>query len=212
MPGPSNGPSGLTVQESGGEADIIGLPAVEVMVAYDDEAFAFYGDDIDTVRANAAAMVNLTNAIYRNTDQQQHMNRPTSSPPTPRRTPTTSSPTATSSHPSPMAISTGSMYRAILEALTSSSCCRIGLSTPKDSVEVAFFPVGASPAEDNAYNVTEAAALCSASLFPTSWVTTSAPGHDLDTPNACGYTDGTGHVDAGRGQADGDGPQLQHML
>ncbi len=200
VPGPSNGPSGLTVQESGGEADIIGLPAVEVMVAYDDEAFAFYGNDIDTVRANAAAMVNLTNAIYRNTDQQQHMNL--------------THIYATNTTPNTNDIFT---YRNQLASKSDGNFDGVHVSRDIGGSDiivllsdrfvnaqgfcgVAFFPVGASPAEDNAYNVTEASCALFGLTFPHELGHNQCAGHDLDTPNACGYTDGTGHVDAAAGK------------
>ena len=196
QPGPDNGPSGLAVQPVAGEdeADVIGLPAVDVMVAYDTEAFAFYGNNVDTVRANAAAMVNLTNQVYRNTDQEQHMN-------------------LTHIFATGVAPNTNDMvvYRNQLASKNDGNFDGVHTSrdangsdfvvllsnrfVPTGLCGIAFFPTSASPAENDAYNVTEASCALGGMTFPHELGHNQCAGHDNPGANGCGYAAGLGFVD-----------------
>ena len=61
---------------------------------------------------------------------------------------------------------------------------------------IAFFPTSANPAENDAYNVTEASCALGGMTFPHELGHNQCAGHDDPGANGCGYAAGLGFVDA----------------
>ena len=200
LPGPDNGPSGLTVQEreaSGDAGDIVGLPAVDVMIAYDAEAAAYYGNNIDTIRANAVAMVNGSNVVYRNGDQEQHMNLTNI-----YATGVTPNTNSTATYRNQLASKTDGNFDGVHSTRDANGADFLVLLSNRFTVTdglcgIAFFPTSANPAENDAYNVTEASCALSGLTFIHELGHNQCAGHDNLGSNLCGYTNGRGYNDAG---------------
>lgn len=196
-PGPDNGPSGLTADELGvDDADIIGLPAVEVMVAYDNEAFAYYGSQIDNVRAEVAAMVNLTNQTYRNTDQEQQMNLTGL-----YATNVTPNTTSAVTYRNQLASKTDGNFDGVHSARDAQGADFVVLLSNRfvnfGLCGIAFFPTSSNPAENDAYNVTETSCAITGLTFPHELGHNQCAAHDNTGSNLCNYTNSLGFVDAG---------------
>ena len=185
-----NGPSGLTAQELGREADIIGAPAIEILIAYDTEAAAFYGNT-NSVRLNAAHMVNLTNAMFRTSNSELHMNLTgiyaTGSAP---------SNNSMNTYLDELTSKTDGRFDAVHTRRDSDGADLIALLSdrfwPFGSFGLAWLPGGSNSAENRAYSVSEVREAIDGLTFPHEIAHNLCAGHDASP--RCGYTDNTGHI------------------
>ena len=195
FPSVDNGPSGLTVQELAGDGDVvgdvIGIPAIDIMIAFDAEAATFYGNNIDTMRLNAAAMVNQANAIYRNTNSGQHLNLTHIF-----QTNVTPNTTSGFTYRNQLASKTDGNFDNVHPSRDSNGSDLIALISNRFVATglcgIAFFPDSANPAENDAYSVTEASCALGGLTFTHELGHNQCAGHDVQG-TTCNYNDDEGH-------------------
>jgi predicted outer membrane repeat protein len=155
--GPDNGPRSEGLGGNDAAADVQASPTVDVMIAYDAEAFAFYGSNAQTVRNNAIAMVNLSNVVYINSDPVDALQNLTLTHVyATGATPNTNN---IQTYRNQLASKTDGNFDGIHASRDANASDLVALLSNRfsaDACGIAFFPTSANPSENDAYSVTEA--------------------------------------------------------